>query len=170
MAQTPASSAHLTAAGAVGAGVVAATFVVDGPWQPISMVSGWLVVGFLVVSVVWGRPVGLVMAAALHVARVGVHGIAGERTPGLVISAVLLVAMVELAAASFEARQMPLPFDTALARSILFAAAAGLAVGLVAVGVRSTPVAGPGAAIVGLVAALSAAGLLIWLARPSGPD
>jgi hypothetical protein len=170
MAQTPTSSAHLTAAGAVGVGLVAATFIVDGPWQPISVVSGWLAVLFLVASVVWGRPVGLMVAAALQVARVGVHGIAGERTPGLVVSAVLLVAMVELAAASFEARQMPLPFDTALARSILLAAVAGLAVGLVAVGVRSTPVTGAGAAIIGLVAALSAAGLLVWLARPSGPD
>lgn len=170
MAQTPASSAGLTAAGAVGVGVVAATFIVDGPWQPISMVSGWLVVGFVGVSVVWGRPAGLAVAAALHVARVGIHGIAGDRTPGLVFSAVLLVAMVELATASFEARQMPLPLDTALARSILLAAFAGLAVGLVAVAVRSTPVTGAGGAIIGLVAALSAAGVLVWLARPSGPS
>ena len=98
MAPTPPSTAYLTAGGAVAIGMVAAFFVPEGPWEPISAILGWTVPLLVAVGLTWGRPAAVVAAAAVFVVRIGVHGIAGDRSPGLAVSAVMLVAMIELAA------------------------------------------------------------------------
>jgi hypothetical protein len=117
------------------------------------------------VSVVRGRPGAMAVAAAVFVARVGVHGIAGDRFPGLAVWAFLLVAIVELAAVSFEARQMPLVVDAALARAIFLAAGAGVVVGVLAPGAGLSLVTGTVQVLSGLGAAAAVATILVRLAR-----
>ena len=165
MAATSASSAYLTAVGAVGAAVASAAFVVEGRWEPVSLTLGWLVVALVASSVVLGGSAGLATAAALHVVRVAVHGVAGDRTPGLAMAAVLLVAMVELGAASLEARQIPLDLGSVLARVVIAVAGGGVAVAAVVIGVGSSAPVGGGSALMGLAAAMTAGGLVLWVQR-----
>ena len=165
MAATSTSSAYLTAVGAVGAAVTSAAFVVDGRWESVSLVLGWLVVALVASSVLLGRSAGLATAAALHVVRVAVHGVAGDRTPGLTVAIVLLVAMVELGAASLEARQIPVEFGSVLAGALIAAAGGGTAVAAVAIGVDFSAPVGAGSALVGLAAAMTAGGLVLRIQR-----
>lgn len=165
MAATSPTSAYLTAAGAVGAATVSAGYVVEGPWEPLSLTLGWVLVALVAWSVLVGRPAGLALAAAVYVVRVGLHGVAGDRSPGLALAAVVLVAMVELGSISLEARQMPLELGPALARGVVAAAGAGVIVAVVAGGGEIPSVGGAGKAIIGLAAALASAGAVLLLAR-----
>ena len=164
----PPPTSYLTAAGSLAVAVTAATFTVDGPWEPISMMLGWLVPMLLAIGLVLGRPGGVAAAAATYVVRIGVHGIAGDRTPGLAVSALLLVAMIELAAVSWDSRRMPIPLDGALARTVLLAAGAGLAVGLVAVGEPRALGSGAAPAVIGLMGAMAVTAILLRLGKTWG--
>lgn len=160
MAPSPPTSARLTGAGAIGAAVVLAAFTPAGPWQPVSVFLGWAAVVAVLVSVGVGKPAGLAAGSVLFVIRAGVHGLAGDRTPGLVLTGVLLALMVELAAVSFDLRVMPLSPLRAAARAAAVAVGAGFVVAISVTGLSRGAGVGP---VAGLAVAFGATLALTWL-------
>lgn len=165
MAAAPAQSARLTAVMAVTVAVVLALLAPTGPWQPASMILGWGAVVAVALAVAVGMPGLLATGAVLMVVRTGIHGLAGDRVPGLVFSAVLLLVMFELALISFEARVIPVHLPSAMGRVGALAVVAGVVVA----SVSSLAVAGldpgPGGSLVALAAALAAGLAVFWLIR-----
>lgn len=118
-------------AAAVVAAAGLAMFTPAGPWQPLSVLLGALAVVGVAVGVVTGRQAWLAGAVVLLVARVGVHGLADDLTPGLAATAFALVLMVELAAVSLEIRTVPRRVALAVVRSVILAAGAAVGVEVV---------------------------------------
>lgn len=162
MASSPAPVTGLTAAAAILAAAALALATPTGPWQPASVILGWMAVLAVATGVLAGIPTAVAVATALLLLRLGVHGLAGDRTPGLVLSAVLLLAIVELASASFEARMMPLLMRWVLLRLAVLAAFTVGVVGLTAPAAGST--SGP-TQLVALVSAFLGAVSVVWVWR-----
>ncbi|MGA7269633.1 MAG: hypothetical protein WB239_01045, partial [Acidimicrobiia bacterium] len=110
---------------------------------------------------------GLAVGAALTCVRLGIHGVAGDRTPGLVASAFLLILLVEMGADSIESRLVPMASTSTLLRSAMTAAAAAAVVGVLSL-VTAVEVGGSTRLLVGLGAALAVAALVLWVAGPPG--
>lgn len=128
MEASAAQGARLAGAAAVLAAAGLAMFTPAGPWQPLSVLLGSLAVVAVAVGVVTGRlgwPAG---AVVLLLARVGVHGLADDLTPGLAATAFGLVLMVELSAVSLEIRVVPRRVLLAVVRSVVLAAGAAVGV------------------------------------------
>lgn len=126
-----APGARLVGAAAVVAATGLVMFTPHGPWQPLSVLLGALAVVAVAIGVVSGRPGWLAGAVVILLVRVGVHGLAGELTPGLAPTAFGLVLMVELAAVSLEIRVMPRRVSLAVVRSVILAAGAAVGVEVV---------------------------------------
>lgn len=155
------------------AAVGLALFEPVGPWQPISGLLGAAVVLSVALALLTGRATGLAVGAALTCIRLGIHGVAGDRAPGLVASAFLLVVLVEMGADSIESRHVPMGAAGTLWRSAMTAAAAAAAVGLLSL-VTAVEVAGSARFLIGLGAAVAVAASVLWLAgaaatSPTGP-
>ena len=168
MATFVATSPRLTGLCALLAAVILALFEPTGPWQPISALLAWTVVLSVALALLAGRATGLAVAASLTCARLGIHGVAGNRTPGLVASAFLLILLVETGADSIESRRVPMAAPSALLRSTMTAAAGAGMVGVLSL-VTAVEVAGSARFLVGLAAAVLMAGLMFWLVGPSPP-
>lgn len=164
MAPRVASSPRLTGLCALLAAVGLALFEPAGPWQPISALLGATVVLSVALALLTGRATGLAAGAALTCVRVGIHGVAGDRTPGLVASAFLVVLMVEMGADSIESRHVPMATTSTLLRSAMTAAAAAAAVGVLSL-VTAVDVGGSTRLLVGFGAAVAVAALVLGVAR-----
>lgn len=154
MATDAATSARVTAVLAVGVAVVQALFVVPGLWQPASLIVGWMVVFAVAAGVVSGRGGPVVVGAVLTVFRVGIEAISDRPVLGTVVSAALLALLIELAAASFDARTTAVELAPSLTRAMIVAAGTGLAVAVVVPLFVLRSGANPAWNIVGLVAAI----------------
>lgn len=163
-APTP-PGARLTAALAVVVAVILAVVTPTGPWQPASVILGWSTVVLVGLGVAVGLAGPLAAGAVLTVVRVGVHGLAGDRVPGLVITSILLVVMVELALTSFETRVIPIHLPTAMGRLAVIAVVAGLVVVAVSGLAVDGGAAGAGGSLVALAAALAVGVVVYWLTR-----
>lgn len=162
MAAPMASSSRLTGLCALLAAVGLALFEPGGPWQPLSVLLGWAVVLAVVVSLLTARATGLAVGASLTCVRLGIHGVAGNRTPGLVASAFLLILAVEMGADSIESRRVPIGAAGALLRSTMIAAAGGGLAGLLSL-VTGVEVGGSVRFFVGLAAAVLVAVIVLGL-------
>lgn len=107
---------------------VMAALTPTGPWQPLSVILGWLAVALIVVGVVGGFPSWLAAGVAVLVVRTGVHGLAGDPAPGLALAALLLTLMLELAALSMELRLIPVRAWLGIVRAAVVALVAALGV------------------------------------------
>jgi hypothetical protein len=126
---------------------------------------GWVAVLCLVVGVIVGTPWGIGLGIALAVVRTGVLGQAGDRSPGLVVSAMLIVLALELASVSMEARAVPIDLGASLTRAGMAASGSGLVVWVAGRLLQAPTPAGPGLLLVGLAAAFTSAGLVLRFAR-----
>jgi hypothetical protein len=162
-----ASSPRLTGLGAILAAVGLALFEPAGPWQPIGALLAWVVVLSVALALLTGRATGLAVGASLTCIRLGIHGVAGDRTPGLVASAFLLIVLVEMGADSIESRRLPMATTGALLRSTMAAAAGAGVVGVLSV-VSAVEVGGPARFVVGLAAAVAVGSVALFLARSGG--
>lgn len=165
MATTVQTNVRVTAASALGLAVLQASLSVSGPWQPASVILGWTAVVTLGVGLAMGLTGGVAAAAFLEVVRIGIQGISGDATPGLVVSAALLVAMVETASASLEARRMPTDLAIALAQAVLGASAAGAAVAVSILVVDVAAVSSTGWRVAGLAGAVAIAMVVLGVQR-----
>lgn len=165
MASPPATSPRLMAAAAAAVAVMQALLSVTGPWQPASIILGWLAVVFVGVTLLTGYAGGLAIAAGVSVVRVGVEAVSGEVAGGPVLAAVLLAALIELTSASLEARRTPLEPRAVLARTVVVAAVTGIAVGLLVLGAGVTRPSGPGWNLVGVAAAVVVTGTILSVQR-----
>lgn len=118
-------------AAAVLAAAGLAIFTPAGPWQPLSVLLGALAVVAVAIGVVTGGQGWLAGAVVILLARVGVHGLADDLTPGLAPTAFALVLIVELAAVSLEIRIVPRRVSLAVVRSVVLAAGAAVGVEVV---------------------------------------
>lgn len=159
---------HVTAALAGLAAVGLAALPVGGPWQPASVILAWSAVALVGTSLLTGHTWGLGAGAAIFVIRTGVHGLAGTGIMDLVVSAGLLVLLVEMGATSFEARRVPVDWPDAVARAVTIAVGAAAVVGLLAALLGGWALQGAGAQIGGLAAALGLVAVVVWLHRGSG--
>lgn len=149
------------------AAVALALYAPTGPWQPLSALLGWAVVLSVALALLTARATGLAVAASLTCIRLGIHGLAGDRTPGLVASAFLLILLVEMGADSIEARRIPVAASAALLRSTMVAAAAAGLAGVLSL-VGAVEVGGSIRLLIGLVGAVAVAGAVLWLVGASG--
>lgn len=163
MEASVASGARLVGAAAVVAAAGLAILTPVGPWQPLSVLLGSLAVAAVAIGVVTGRPGWLAGAVVLFLARVGVHGLADDLTPGLAATAFGLVLMVELAGVSLELRVIPRRIVLAVARSVIVAA--GAAVGVEAVLLSGLVGDGTGNQLWGLAAAGLVGLMVVAVAR-----
>jgi len=131
MEASVASSARLVGTAAIVATAGLAMFTPSGPWQPLSVLLGALAVAAVAIGVVMGRPGWLAGAVVLLLARVGVHGLADDLTPGLAATAFGLVLLVELAVLSLEVRVIPRQVSLAVVRSVILAVGAAVGVEVV---------------------------------------
>lgn len=168
MATTPATRSGLIGFAAVAVLAVPAAVTPDGPWQPVAVAMGWVATAVLAAGVVFGRPAVIALAVALGVLRTGVLGLAGDRSPGLAVSAFLLVLSLELASLSLEMRTLPVDQVSALARALAVAAVTGVVTGIAGWILAAPNFAGPGLLVVGLAAALATTGLVLGAARRVG--
>lgn len=162
MAQTPPARPGLIGLLALAPAVALAAMSVSGPWEPVSVAVGWTAVMLLALGIGAGYPSPVAVGMALLVARTGIHGLAGDRSPGLAISTVLILATVEMASLSFEARRMPLHLPRGAARALAVAAGGGLIVGLAASILDGPPLEGAGYRLLGLGLALALGSILVW--------
>lgn len=167
MATTPATRPHLIGVAALVPLVILAAITPAGIWEPLAVTLGWVAVACLAAGLIIGTPWGIGLGVTLAVVRTGVLGQAGDRSPGLVLSAVLIVLALELSSLSLEARTVPIDPVRSLGRVALTAAGAGVVVRVSAWLLRTPTPAGPGLLLVGLAAALASAGLVLHLARRS---
>lgn len=163
MATAPATTARLSGVAAVVTAVAAALVTPAGPWQPLSVILGWVVVLGVVATVIWGPPSGLGVAVVAWLARVGVHGQADTGTAMLVGSTAALILMVELTSLSTSSRTRSVSVTDHLARMSLLGlgGAGGTAFFAYAIEVDR-----PFPHLIGLVAALTVAALILHLSRP----
>lgn len=138
---------------------------VVGPWQPASVITGWMAAALVVWGTVAGRAWAVSTASVLLVVRVGVHGVAGGGLGELVTAALFLYLVIEGASASFEARQMPTRWDRELSRVLLVAGGAAAVVGLLALAIAGVSAGGRVSQIVGLGLAFAVGTLLLWIQR-----
>lgn len=169
MATTPTTRPRLIGAAAIAPLVILAVITPAGIWEPLAVTLGWVAAVCLAVGVIVGTPWGIGLGVTLAVVRTGVLGQAGDRSPGLVVSTILIVLALELASLSMEARTIPIDLGPSLIRAGMAATGAGLVVWL-AGWLLQTPVpAGPGLLLIGLAAALASAGVVLGLARRTKP-
>lgn len=162
MAETAPARPGLIGLLALAPAVALATMSVPGPWEPVSVAVGWTAVVLLAGGIVAGYPSPIAVGTALLVARTGIHGLAGDRFPGLAISTVLILATVEMASLSFESRRMPLDLPRAVARALAAAAGGGLIVGVAASILDGPQLEGAGYRLLGLALALVLGSTLVW--------
>lgn len=106
-------------------------------------------------------------AAALLVVRAGIHGLAGDPSPALPVTAFLLVLVVELAALSLEARMIPLRALPAAVKAVALASVAALLVAAA----QGSGLVGPGeSAHVWALAAAGVVGLAVTALTRQYPD
>lgn len=165
---TPLSpSARLTATAAAVLAVALATFTPAGPWQPASVLLGWVAVVAVVLSLASGYTWGLGAGVVLLVVRTGIHGLAGDPTPGLAIATALILAVSEFGSASFEARTTPLDLATVVARTVVVASGGAVMVAIVDYAIQGPTVRGTGVHLAALGTAFALASLVLWLHQRS---
>lgn len=154
------------AAVAMAAAVVLAAATPPGPWQPLSVLAGWLGVVLLAGGLVIGLPAACATAVVLMLGRLAVQGLAGDPTPGPAVSAGLIVAMIEATAMSVEASDTPYRLVWGLLRVLSLAVGAAATVTMVQVtGLTDPGAAGP---VLGLAAALVLALVVTVAGRDAG--
>jgi hypothetical protein len=110
--------ARLTAAGSLAIAVVLAVLVPSVDGAGVASLIGWTGVVALGIGLVAGKPVGLTIAGASFVVRVGlVAAIDGPLAPPVWMQAFLLVVSIELAAVSLQQRTRPRAPVVALGRA-----------------------------------------------------
>jgi hypothetical protein len=165
MATTPTTRPRLIGAAATVPLVILAAITPAGIWEPLAVTLGWVAAACLAVGVIVGTPWGIGLGVTLAVVRTGVLGQAGDRSPGLVVSATLIVLALELASVSMEARTVPIDLGPSLIRAGMAATGAGLIVWIAGWLLRGPTPAGPGLLLIGLTAAFASAGLVLRFAR-----
>lgn len=169
MATTPATRPRLIGAAAIAPLLVLAVITPAGLWEPLALTLGWVAAACLAMGVIVGTPWGMGLGVALAVVRTGVLGQAGDRSPGLVVSAMLIVLALELASLSMEARMIPVDLGPSLVRAGMAATGAGLVVWVAGWLLQAPTPAGPGLLLIGLTAAFASAGLVLRFARRADP-
>jgi hypothetical protein len=169
MATTPTTRPRLIGAAAIAPLVILAAITPVGIWEPLAVALGWGATACLAVGVIVGTPWGMGLGIALAVVRTGVMGQAGDRSPGLIVSTMLIVLALELASVSLEARTVPIDLGPSLVRAGMTATGAGLVVWVAGWLLQTPTPAGPGLLLIGLAAAFASAGLVLHFARRADP-
>lgn len=169
MAAHAQTSARLTAGAAVAVTVIDAVVAPAGPWEPASVILGWAAVVAVAVGVTAGVAGGVVTAAVLQVVRLGVAGAAGASLLHVVGSIALVVAAIELASRSFEARLLPTELGVALVAPVVAAAAAGAGAALVVGFLAPGGPASPGWRVAGVAAACGVVVVTLGVQRRRPP-
>lgn len=156
----------LSAFMAAGAAIVLALATPNGPWQPASVIFGWVAVALVAVSLLTGYTWALAAGCATFLVRTGIHGLAGEGLADLALSAALLLAVTEFGATSLEGRLMPTHWPSTAARSLLVGVGGGGVVVVVGALVGGSGFEGTGATVAGLAAGVLVAVAIVGLSRP----
>lgn len=170
MASSGTPGPGLSAFVAIGAALVLALATPTGPWQPASVILGWVAVVLVGVSLLTGYTWAMAAGCATFLVRTGIHGQAGAGLADLVLSTVLLLALVELGSASLEGRLIPMHWPAVASRSLLVGMGGGGVVAVVATVMGGVGFGGVGARVAGLAFALLAALLTVGLSRRAGSD
>lgn len=169
MATTPTTRPRVIGVAAIAPLVVLAAIIPAGLWEPAAATLGWLAVGTLTAGVLLGAPWGVAAGVTLAVVRTGILGLAGDRSPGLAVSALLIVLALELSTLSLEARTLPIDLGQSVARAVMKAAGAGGVAWLAGWILQAPPMSGTGLLLVALAAGFGSASLVLWLARRVAP-
>lgn len=165
MATPYAPAARLSAVAAVALGLGLAWHVPTGPWQPASLILGGLALVVLVLGLVTGSVGAVAGATVVFLIRVGIHGLAGDRGPGLVMTTVLILAMIELADHSFSARTGAVDLRSTMWWGVATVVFGAVTMAVTAPGPVGERLVGPWLSLAGVGAAVAAASVVLVVRR-----
>lgn len=170
MAKSATRRARLTALAALMVAVALALLNPSGPFQPFTVILGWLAVVVLALALLAGFPRVVALAAFLEVIRAALSGVAGDQPLSAGMWALLVYSMIDLASSSFAERRHALGWRTVVLRATGGGAVAYGVVWLAGAGVGSGSLTGDVWALVGLVAAFGVAGIMSFVAQGKSPQ